>query len=102
MPVLSSFFYLEEDGNRTKRWAKLINSTGTKKVEKALKSKENAIIVLKDGKLVCQFITLVNVIWHDADGRTFFLIDKYDREELEADHLGYITGESEGSYESIR
>ena len=100
-PVLSSFFYLEEEGNKTKRWAKLINSTDPKKVEKALKSKENAVIVLQDGELVCQFITLVNVIWHDAKGRKFFLIDKYDREELEADHLGYITGESNGTYESI-
>ena len=100
-PVLSSFFYIEEDGAKTKRWAKLVNSTDPKKVEKALSSKENAVIVCKDGELVCQFISLVNVLWHDTTGKAFFLIDKYDKAELEADHLGYITAESQGTYETI-
>ena len=94
--VKSSFF---TDGEG--RWASLINSSKPEKVEKALKKPENPAIVLKDGELVCQWVPMIGIKWHDDQGRIFFLISKWDREELEADGLGYITAESDGTYENI-
>lgn len=96
-PAKSSFF---TDGEG--RWASLINSSKPEKVEKALKKPENPAIVLKDGELVCQWVPMTGIKWHDDLGRIFFLISKWDKEELEADGLGYITAESDGTYENIR
>lgn len=95
-PAKSSFF---TDGEG--KWASLINSSKPEKVEKALKKPENPAIALKNGKLVCQWVPMVGIKWHDAQGRIFFLISKWDREELEADGLGYVTAESDGTYENI-
>ncbi len=96
-PVKSSFF---TDGNG--RWAKLINCSDAAKVEKALKKAENPVIAVKDGEIICQMVPLTGILWHDAEGRKFYLITKYEREELEADGLGYLTAESDGTYESLR
>ncbi|MBP5215619.1 MAG: hypothetical protein J6039_03570 [Alphaproteobacteria bacterium] len=96
-PAKSTFF---TDGNG--KWASLINSSKPEKVEKALKKPENPAIVLKDGKLVCQWVPMIGIKWHDDRGRIFFLISKWDVQELEADGLGYITAESDGTYENIR
>ena len=95
--VLSTFF---TDGNG--RWAKLINSTNPEKVAKALKKAENPAIVLKDGQIVCQFVPLSGIKWHDDKGNIFFIVSRYEREELESDNLGYITAESDGSYENLK
>ena len=97
MPVLSSFF---TDGNG--RWAKLINSTNPDKVAKVLKKAENPAIALSEGKIVCQFVPLTGILWHDAQGNKFYLVSRYEREEMEADHLGYLTAESNGTYESLK
>ena len=96
-PAKSTFF---TDGNG--KWASLINSSKPEKVEKALKKPENPAIVLKDGKLVCQWVPMIGIKWHDDRGRIFFLISKWDVQELEADGLGYITAESDGTYKNIR
>ena len=95
--VKSSFF---NDGNG--RWASLINSSNPEKVAKALKKPENPAIARRDGQIVCQFVPMTGIKWHDIEGRVFFLISRWDREELEADGLGYITAESDGTYENIR
>ena len=94
--VKSSFF---TDGEG--RWASLINSSKPEKVAKALKKPENPAIVISDGELVCQWVPMIGIKWHDDQGRIFFLISKWDREELEADGLGYVTAESDGTYENI-
>ncbi len=96
-PVLSTFF---TDGNGN--WAKLINSTNPEKVAKVLKKAENPAIALRDGEIVCQFVPLTGIKWHDDKGNIFFLISRYEREEMEADSLGYITAESDGTYESLK
>ena len=95
--VKSSFF---NDGNG--KWASLINSSNPEKVAKALKKPENPAIARRDGELVCQFVPMTGIKWHDIEGRVFFLISRWDREELEADGLGYIIAESDGTYEGIR
>lgn len=95
-PAKSTFF---TDGEG--KWASLINSSKPEKVEKALKKPENPAIVLKDGELICQWVPMIGIKWHDDQGRIFFLISKWDREELEADGLGFITAESDGTYENI-
>jgi len=94
--VPSSFF---TDGEG--RWASLINCTKPEKIAKALKKPENPAIAYVEGKLVCQWISLTGIKWHDDLGRKFFLISRWDREELEFDHLGYVTAESDGTYENI-
>ncbi len=96
-PVLSSFF---TDGNG--RWGKLINSTDPKKVEKVMKKAENHVIALHNGELVCQLVPLTGIVWHDDMGNKFYLISRFEREELEADNLAYVTAESEGTYETIK
>lgn len=95
--VKSSFF---SDGNG--KWASLINSSNPEKVAKALKKPENPAIARRDGEIVCQFVPMTGIKWHDLEGRVFFLISRWDRAELEADGLGYITAESDGTYENIR
>jgi hypothetical protein len=95
--VKSSFF---NDG--TGKWASLINSSNPEKVAKALKKPENPAIARRDGELVCQFVPMTGIKWHDIEGNIYFLISRWDREELEADGLGYITAESDGTYENIR
>ena len=98
LPVLSSFF---TDGEGC--WAALINSTNPEKVAKVLKKSENPAIALKDGKLICQWVPLTGIKWHDDQGRQFFLISKGERKELEADGLSYVTAESDGwHYESVK
>lgn len=79
----------------------MINSSNPDKVAKALKSTSNPVIALRDGELVCQFIKMTGVKWHDASGKTFFLVSKYEREEMEADGLAYVTAESDGTYEGL-
>jgi hypothetical protein len=96
-PVLSTFF---SDGHGN--WAKLINSTNPEKVAKVLKKKENPAIALDNGEIVAQFVPLTGILWHDDKGNKFYLISRYEREEMEADHLGYITAESDGSYETLK
>lgn len=88
------------DGNG--RWAKLINSTNPEKVAKVLKKKENPAIALKEGEIVCQLIPLTGIKWHDDNKNIFWLISKWEKDELEADNLPYLTAESNGTYESIR
>jgi len=83
-------------------WARLVNSTDPAKVAKALKSASNPVIAFKDGEVVCQFIKMTGIKWHDASGKTFFLISKDEREELKEDGLAYITGISEGTYETLK
>ena len=95
--VRSSFF---TDGKG--RWAKLINSTDAEKVAKALKKSENPVIVMQDGEIVCQMVPMTGILWHDNQGRKFYLASKYEREELEADGLGYISAESDGTYKNLR
>ncbi len=94
--VKSSFF---TDGNG--RWAKLIDSSNPEKVAKALKKAENPVIAYQNGEIVCQMVPMTGILWHDKQGRKFYLASKYEREELEADGLGYITAESDGTYESL-
>lgn len=96
VPVLSSFF---TDGNGC--WARLINSTIPKNVDKALKKRENPAIVLHNGEIICQFIPLIGILWHDDKGNKFYLVSRFEREEMEADHLGYLTAESDGTYENL-
>jgi len=96
--VPSSFF---TDGNG--RWASLINCTKPEKIAKALKKPENPAIAYVEGKLVCQWIPLTGIKWHDDQGRQFFLISRWERAELEFDNLGYVTAESDGfHYESVK
>ena len=95
--VKSSFF---TDGRG--RWAKLLDSSNPEKVEKALKKAENPVIAYQNGEIICQMVPMTGILWHDKLGRKFYLASKYEREELEADGLGYITAESEGTYETLR
>lgn len=95
--VLSSFF---TDGNGN--WAKLINSTNPEKVAKVLKKSENPAIALSNGEIVTQFVPLTGILWHDEKGNKYYLVSRYEREEMEADNLGYITAESEGTYETLK
>lgn len=95
--VKSSFF---TDGSG--RWAKLIDSSNPEKVAKALKKAENPVIAYQNGEIICQMVPMTGILWHDKQGRKFYLASKYEREELEADGLPYITAESDGSYETLR
>ena len=95
--VKSSFF---TDGEG--RWARLTDSSNETKLAKALKSKEIPVIAYKDGKIICQLVPLIGIIWHDSKGNKFFLVSRYEREEMESDNLPYITAESEGTYETLR
>ena len=96
-PVLSTFF---TNGNGC--WGKLINSTNPEKVAKVLKKAENPAIALRDGEIICQFVPLTGILWHDDKGNKFYLVSRYEREEMEADNLGYLTAESDGTYESLK
>lgn len=96
-PCKSSFFH---DGNG--RWAKLINSTDQQKVAKVLSKAENPAIALQDGKIVCQFVPMTGIVWHDEKGRKFFLASPQERAELQYDNLTYVTAESDGTYEGLR
>ena len=96
-PVKESFF---TDG--AGRWARLIDSTKPEKVEKQTKSSTSPIIALKNGEVICQFISLTGILWHIDDKYFYLASGAEERAELEANGLAYISARSDGSYETLR